>query len=448
MRTLCSVLYFVFFIVDLTYRNKSKQFYLQLMTLTKLSLRQICRAAVIVAMFLCPSHTGVWAQDSGTLPDNGAVYSGLTHYLGLRASGDYVFSSIRDDLFSDYDWSSKPSTHIMLAPQIRYAFSFNNPEVHRYCPGVYQGIGVNLMSFNGLKNRNSDHSAPADYIGTPLGVFVLQGAPFWHITHNISLDYEWNFGATFGWRKYCDANWDFNLITGSRVNAYLNAACMLRWQISDFFAFTAGVELSHFSNGNTSWPNPGINAMGLRIGMDYCLGGTSAPVPCLPDTAVRRRITYDVTLWGAVRKRVYRGGEEPVLLKGHYSCAGISFAPMRELGRWYRVGGAVDLQWDESSSLRRYVSPDSPPEDPKFYRPDFFRQISAGISAHAELDMPVFAVNVGIGVNILAPEENRGTYQSLTLKTYLTPFLFLNVGYQLRDFHSQSNLMLGLGVTI
>ncbi len=406
------------------------------------------RYILITAVFSCLLQTELWAQTGRTLPDDRASRSGLTHYVELRASGDYVFSSIRDDLFTDFDNTDTPSSHTALASQLRYAFSFNNPKTRRYCPGGYQGIGLNILSFDGLKYRSKDEVAPSDYIGTPFGIFVLQGAPFWHITPNISLDYEWNFGATFGWHKYSDANRDFNLITGSRVNAYLNAACMIRWQPIDFFAVTAGIEINHFSNGNTSWPNPGINTVGLRIGLNYCIGGSPTPVPCLPDTTTRRRITYDVTMWGSVRKRVYRGGEEPVLLKGRYSCAGLSFAPMRELGRWYRVGGAVDLQWDESSSLRHYLAPDSPPDNPQFYRPDFFRQISVGLSAHAELDMPIFAVNVGIGVNLFAPEENRGTYQNLTLKTYLTRFLFLNVGYQLRDFHRQSNLMLGLGVTI
>lgn len=416
--------------------------------MTYIRLLSQIRYTIIMAVFLCLLHTEARSQTNRTLPDENASHSGLIHYLGLRTSGAYTLSSIRDDLFTDFDDSSTPAAHTALASQLRYAFSFNNPEIRRYCPGGYQGIGLNLLSFDGLKNRNKDQSVPSDYIGMPFGIFVLQGAPFWHLTHNVSLNYEWNFGASFGWHKYSDANRDFNLITGSRVNAYLNAACMIRWQLLDFFAFTAGIELSHFSNGNTSWPNPGINTLGLRIGMDYCLGGSPTPVPCLPDTTLRRRLTYDVSLWGAMRKRVYRGGDEPVLLKGHYSCAGLSFSPIRELGRWYRVGASLDLQWDESSSLKRYLVPDLPPDKPQFYRPDFFRQISAGLSAHAELDMPVFAINIGIGVNLLAPEENRGTYQNLTLKTYLTRFLFLNIGYQLRDFHHQSNLMLGMGVTI
>nr|MDE6670385.1 hypothetical protein [Muribaculaceae bacterium] len=198
-------------------------------------LSQICYS-IVTAVFLCLLQTEVWSQTYRTLPDDNVSRSGLTHYLGLRASGGYVFSSIRDDLFTDFDDNSTPSSHTALASQLRYTFSFNNPEIRRYCPGGYQGIGLNLLSFDGFKNRNKDQSAPSDYIGTPFGVFVLQGAPFWHITHNVSLDYEWNFGASFGWHKYSDTNRDFNLITGSRVNAYLNAACMIRWQLLDFFA--------------------------------------------------------------------------------------------------------------------------------------------------------------------------------------------------------------------
>lgn len=96
---------------------------------------------------------------------------------------------------------------------------------------------------------------------------------------------------------------------------------------------------------------------------------------------------------------------------------------------------------------RNYISGETT-EDITFKTPNFMRQLSAGISAHGELQMPVFAVNVGCGYNIYAPKENRGTYQNITLKTYIGSHFFINVGYQLRNFHQQSSLMLGAGITI
>ena len=84
----------------------------------------------------------------------------------------------------------------------------------------------------------------------------------------------------------------------------------------------------------------------------------------------------------------------------------------------------------------------------KFYRPPFFRQVSAGLSARAELVMPIFSLNIGIGYGLVGPSETRKLYQTVTLKTYLAGPLYLNVGYRLVEFHSPSNLMLGVGVTL
>lgn len=81
-------------------------------------------------------------------------------------------------------------------------------------------------------------------------------------------------------------------------------------------------------------------------------------------------------------------------------------------------------------------------------RPGFGKQLSVGVSAHAELTMPIFSVNVGLGVNILNPEGDRRFYQMLNLKTFVTRRLFLNVGYRLGKFKDPQNLTLGVGVRL
>ncbi len=82
----------------------------------------------------------------------------------------------------------------------------------------------------------------------------------------------------------------------------------------------------------------------------------------------------------------------------------------------------------------------------KFERQPLGKQISLGISAHAELTMPIFSVNAGIGYEIINPVGYNRFYQSLTLKTFLTRHVYLNVGYRLGDFKNPQNLMLGIGV--
>lgn len=368
--------------------------------------------------------------------------------LSLNTGIDYVASSVNDDIREKISADEKISIHTAMPVNLKFGFSFTNPKISHYYPGGYQGVSVGVLNLGALERQGLSKSLR--YIGYPVLAYVYQGAPFWHNNKGLSLDYEWNFGAAIGWKPYSEANKYFNLTVGSQVNAYLNLNLFLQYKLNKNATIFGGVALSHFSNGNTSYPNPGVNSFGIRVGMVYTLNPPGKGFPeALPDTLTRKkRLGYDISLWGSTRKRVYRGGEYPVLLKGHFACAGISFSPMVNLNRWWRVGGSADLQWDRSSDMKRNYIEGSNTNDIKFTTPNFFRQLTFGLSAHGELRMPIFAVNIGCGYNIVAPWENRGSYQNITLKTYLCEEFFLNVGYQLRNFYQQSSLMLGVGITL
>ncbi|MCH5241304.1 MAG: acyloxyacyl hydrolase [Muribaculaceae bacterium] len=372
---------------------------------------------------------------------------GLIHHLSFSSGLDYVSSSVEDDIREKIPSNEKIYIHSAIPVNLKYSFSFTNPNVRNYFPGGYQGISVGILNLGAMEPQGL--AIARHNIGYPILAYVFQGGPFLKFGKGLSLNYEWNFGASFGWKPWTEENKYFNLTVGSRVNAYLNLNLSLLWKLNEHTGLFGGLAVSHFSNGNTSFPNPGINSFGLRLGVVYTLNPPVDEVSHIfNDTIKKKKLEYDISLWGASRKRVYRGGEEPVLLPGHFACAGISFAPMVHLNTWWRVGGSVDIQWDQSSDMKRNYIEGTTTQDIKFTNPNFFRQISLGVSAHGELQMPIFAVNVGMGYNIIAPWENRNFYQNITLKTYLCSKLYLNVGYQLRNFYQQSSLMLGMGMTI
>lgn len=371
----------------------------------------------------------------------------LIHSLSVNLGADYVASSVEDDIREKIPSENKISIHSSLPVNFRYSFSFTNPHIPNYLPEGYQGIAIGILNFGGLESGGSERACKN--IGFPVLTYIFQGGPFHHLSPKFSLNYEWNFGAAIGWKPYSESNKFFNLTVGSQVNAYLNLNLFLKWQLNKKISLYGGVAISHFSNGNTSFPNPGVNSLGIRIGMNYTFNPLEKKFAApLPDTIRKRKLEFDITLWGSTRKRVYRGGENPVLLPGHFACAGLGVSPMFRLNNWWRVGGSADIQWDRSSDMKKNYIEGTSTQDMKFTTPNFFRQLSFGISAHGELKMPIFAVNIGMGYNILAPSENRGSYQNITLKTYLGSMVFLNVGYQLRNFHQQSSLMLGLGLTV
>lgn len=371
----------------------------------------------------------------------------IIHSLSVNIGAEYVASSIGDDIREIIENDDKIHVNTSLPVNFRYSFSFNNPEIPYYYPESYQGISVGILNFGALQIHGMRKSY--QNIGYPVAAYVFQGAPFYHINERISLNYEWNFGAAIGWRPYSDKNKYFNLTVGSQVNAYLHLGLDMQYRIDEQTSLLAGIGVSHFSNGNTSFPNPGINSFGIRLGMLWALNPPQKYIPYSSDTIVeKKKIEYNITLWGASRKRVYRGNENPVLLPGRYACAGISFSPLVKLNTWWRVGGSIDLQWDQSSGLKRYYEGGTTTEDIRFSKASVWRQINCGLAVHGELRMPIFAVNIGCGYNLISPIENRGTYQNITLKTYIGNNFYINVGYQLLNFYRQSNLMLGAGVAI
>ena len=393
----------------------------------------IARHVISIALFItfCLSALG----------ENDNMCRKIRSNIGLDVRPAYAFSSYKDDILSNMvDIENARATKFVTSVHLKYGFSFAPSTMQgRFYPGAWQGIGASL---NLLGNQTG--------IGTPICVYAFQGAPVYRINDRMSLYYEWNFGASFGWHK-CDGEVAYsNLIVGSKVNAYINLGAGLRWKLSDRYAMTMGLDLTHFSNGNTSFPNPGVNMAGVRIGVTRELGkklmmtnkATSFDVDTIRS---RHKLQFDVTAYGAWRKRVYRGGETPVLLKGHYPVVGLDISPMWQIKKIFRAGCSADFQWDQSTDLKRHHAIGSSSDDIGFYRPPILSQICAGVSGRAELVMPIFSVNVGIGYNLIGPEETRASYQLANLKVRFSERFFLNIGYQLLNFQKQNNLMLGLG---
>ncbi len=362
--------------------------------------------------------------------------------LGFDVRPAYPFSSYRDDiLINMLDVENARNSRLAGSIHIQYGFSFSGKSGQgRICPDAWQGIGTAVNFMGNPKG-----------LGTPVSLYAFQGAPIWNLSDRVSLYYEWNFGASFGW-KPCDGKTGrSNLIVGSRVNAYINLGAGLRFRLDDHYSLMAGIDLTHYSNGNTSYPNPGVNLVGLRMGVIRSFGPdpmVAARIIHTPDSSERRRRPeFDLTVYGALRKRAYRGGDNPILLPGHFAVAGLDIAPMWRISRNFRAGTSADFQWDESTDLKRHHIAGESAEDIRFSRPPFFRQVCVGLSGRAELVMPIFSVNVGIGYNVIGPEETRASYQLANLKVRLSDVFFLNVGYQLLNFQKQNNLMLGLGYT-
>lgn len=322
-----------------------------------------------------------------------------------------------------------------------FSFSPDSREGMLY-KGLYQGFGVSAGTFS------------ADgMLGTPVSAYVYQGAPIAHLSRRAWMGYEWQFGAAFGWKHSNEKAEDNNTATGTAVTAHMGLGLKLHYMLSNRWQLSVGAMAHHFSNGNTEYPNSGVNTIGASIGIAYTINPmakTTETPAALEQEADRGRWFYDITAYGAWRRRIITLGEpaEKELCPGKFGVIGVQFSPMRQLNRWVAVGPAVDVQWDESAGLAPYWIDGTFDENMKFERPPFGKRLSAGLSAHAELTMPIFAVNVGLGYDFINPKGNKAFYQSLTLKTFITKNVYINTGYRLGKFEYPQNLMLGAGIRL
>ena len=112
---------------------------------------------------------------------------------------------------------------------LKYAFRFDpRSRWGSQYPDVYQGIGLACHTF---RNREE--------IGVPWSAYVFQGAPIARLAPSLTLDYEWNFGVSWGWKKYDPQLNPRNMVVGSKMNAYINLGWLLNWQINNDWRLTS-----------------------------------------------------------------------------------------------------------------------------------------------------------------------------------------------------------------
>ena len=321
---------------------------------------------------------------------------------------------------------------------LTYGFRFSPETVYgKLYPNAVQGIGV---GFNTFFNPSE--------IGNPLAVYMFQISRIASPAKRLFLDYEWNFGISSLWKKYDPETNPDNVVVGSKINAYIYLGLLLNWKLDSNLNLKAGVGVSHFSNGNTSYPNAGVNTAGGSLGLAWDFGGGRFGRNEGKAVSFSPYVNYDLVFYGATRKKgfLWENGTA-IVVPGSFGIAGMNFSPMYNFSKYLRAGLSLDAQFDESANIVDHIAnTDVPASDVKFHRPPFREQFAVGVSARAEIVMPVFSINVGVGRNILCMGSDTDSfYQVFVLKTNVTRNLFIHIGYQLFKFKNPNNLMLGLG---
>lgn len=365
----------------------------------------------------------------------------LIHKIGFDVRPSYIAPTskfLRGETENALDIRKAASFHL------KYGFQFHpDSPIGLEYPHTTQGIGFSYNTFGAREE-----------MGNPWAAYVFQTSRIASLSPWLSLDYEWNFGASFGWHPY-DAYDNYrNRIIGSKINAYLNVGFFLNARLSRYCDLLVGADLTHYSNGNTHLPNSGLNTIGGRIGLVYTLNPPEevrlAHQPRRPDRyrnlpGFWSHVSYDVILYAATRTKGVLLGDEAYIFPGSFGILGFNFNPMYNFNRYLKAGISLDGQYDESANIYTNDSYQYG-EEPTFYRPPLRQQIGVGLSARGEFVMPFFSINIGVGHNLYYNKGSlKGLYQIVALKLSVTRDAFLHIGYQLHKFHEPNNLMLGIG---
>lgn len=376
------------------------------------------------------SNDNLQKNKTDTLP----TLSRLIHRIGIEGRPAYIFPT--NTFFKGENEAGKPIKKAFSA-HLKYSFQSQSGSCpDRIYGGSYQGVGIAYYS---LGNRQE--------LGNPLAFYLFQGARIARFAPWLSFNYEWNFGLSTGWKPYDYEKNYYNKAIGSKANAYLNTNFYLNWTLNQRLDLTSGLTLAHFSNGNTKFPNAGLNTIGLKVGLIYYVNRENEAVRAIdqqPVPTYPRHVSYDLVLFGSWRRKGVVFGDKQIPSPHAYPVLGFNFAPMYNLGYRFRVGASLDGVYDGSANV--YAREHIGDTEHDFYKPSLNKQLALGLSGRIEYVMPYFTVGTGFGYTILhGGGDLKAFYQILALKIALTRSSFIHIGYNIKDFHEPNFLMLGVG---
>ena len=365
--------------------------------------------------------------------------SATVHRVEVEAVPGLILKT--NDFLRGNNGEVRTMNHAFTA-KVKYAFAppSGSMEAKLY-KGVYQGVGLAYHDLN-------------PQLGNPVSLFLFQGATIKTLARRLSLDYEWNLGLAYGWKKYDAETHPDNRVIGSKMTAYINVDLYLRYMLSNQWDLNLGASITHFSNGNTSIPNAGLNIAGIKASVAYYFNrreGVKGVRREGVDSAFQRHWVWDLTLYGAWKRKGLETETGTFAIPGKYGVVGLNVNPLYRINRWLNVGPSFDASYDSSANMEFDVPQGDKRQEPSeedVRLAPWHRRVALGLSGRVEFVMPYFTINFGIGHNFVNTQTDdlKGFYEILALKIHVLRKAYVHIGYSLYDFYYPNNLMLGLGV--
>lgn len=183
-------------------------------------------------------------------------------------------------------------------------------------------------------------------LGKPNALYFFMNNPFkrWG---DFSIDYFIRLGMSYNWEPNDPAVNPANLVLGSYRNLYISAGAEAKYRIGTHVDASLGIGFCHFSNGQSSLPNSGMNLLTPNLGIKYNFNEgvkteyKKTPVPEYTDKALE----FYFTLGNGIRQIFYDSATTgvPNKLGVSYPVYNISTALQYQFGWGGKYGGGLDF---------------------------------------------------------------------------------------------------------
>lgn len=106
-------------------------------------------------------------------------------------------------------------------------------------------------------------------LGYPSALYLFMNKPYKRWGTKYSFNYFLRLGMSYDWEPNDPVENPANLVLGSYRNLYISAGIEFEYNISPRLSTTVGGGFAHFSNGQSSLPNAGMNLITPHISLRY-----------------------------------------------------------------------------------------------------------------------------------------------------------------------------------
>jgi hypothetical protein len=240
------------------------------------------------------------------------------------------------------------------------------------------------------------------------------------------------FGAGLGWilRPFEAQTHYRNIAIGSGLNALIHGRYEYRFLLNRRLSLSAGISLTHLSNGAFRVPNLGINMVNVNAGISYRITHRELPERILPDKSRRKGWEYRLSVRAGLSEMYGPGGRKyPAFNMGFHAVHPITFNK--------KLGAGADMFYDTAipeTMRRKELGEDT-----------HWNAFRPGINAVYILDFSRLHLLLQLGVYLRSHFKGDGMiYDRAALCFDVTPALQIELG--LKTHLTQADMIeLGFG---